>query len=174
MSSGPSSSFSSSGENSIVFLCITRDIISCQCLSFSSVNQTFADVYGFSQGQQGLVFVAFLVGASVGALFTQWSDKLYQRDAKKEPNGKAPPESRLYAACVGSLVVPAAVYMFAWTGKASIPWIVPIIALGLFQAGVFPIYLASFAYLGDSYEIYASSAMSAQSLLRNIMTGACF
>lgn len=52
-------------------------------------------------------------------------------------------------------------------------WIAPAIFLTLANWGLWTIYLATYNYLADVYNIYSSSAQAAQSLLRGIM-GACF
>ncbi|KAF7974621.1 hypothetical protein HWV62_11598 [Athelia sp. TMB] len=137
---------------------------------YSSVPLIFAQ-YGFSSGQTGSTFVTVIIGAVFGVLAARVQDRLYQRDGAKTALGRAPPESRLYAACVGGLVVPVSLFWFAWSGRPEVHWIVPTIALVFFNFGVFPIYLATFSYLADSYEQYGSSAIAAQSFLRNVFGG---
>ncbi|KZP13901.1 MFS general substrate transporter, partial [Athelia psychrophila] len=124
--------------------------------------------YNFSYGQTGTTFVTVIVGNFFGVFLARWQDRLYQRDGEKTALGRAPPESRLYAACIGGLVVPVSLFWFAWSGKPGVHWIVPTIALAFFNFGVF---LATFSYLADSYEQYGSSAIAAQSFLRNIFGG---
>lgn len=51
------------------------------------------------------------------------------------------------------------------------PWIVPEIGLTIIGMSLFPAYMSIFAHLADVYEIYASSALAAQSLARNIAVG---
>jgi len=69
------------------------------------------------------------------------------------------------------LVVPISLFWFAWSGRPEVHWMVPTVALVFFNSGVFPIYLATFSYLADSYEQYGSSAIASQSFLRNIFGG---
>jgi hypothetical protein len=44
--------------------------------------------------------VTGIIGAFFGTFATIWQDHLYNQDGKRAPNGRAPPESRLYGACV--------------------------------------------------------------------------
>lgn len=81
------------------------------------------------------------------------------------------PEARLYFACVESTLMPIGLFWFGWTSFPSIPWIVPVLALGCATMGIFSIYLATFNYLADTYHRYASSAIAAQSFCRNILAG---
>ena len=106
------------------------------------------------------------------------------RTAKNLSDLSIQPESRLYGACVGAVGVPIALFMsvfpyyftswtdhfgrFAWTGQPQIHWIAPAISLVIFMASIFPVYLAVFVYLADAYNQYASSALAAQSFLRNV------
>jgi hypothetical protein len=46
---------------------------------------------------------------------------------------------------------------------------VPAIATGISTVGIFFIYLSVFNYLADTYHIYASSALAAQSFCRNLL-----
>lgn len=64
--------------------------------------------------------------------------------------------------------LPVSMFVFAWTGQASVSPVVPIIALVLFMSSIFTVYLAAWIYLADCYERHASSAIAAQSWLRNV------
>ncbi|KIM74413.1 hypothetical protein PILCRDRAFT_828255 [Piloderma croceum F 1598] len=139
-------------------------------LLFSSVPLVYKQ-YGFSIGETGSVMVTAVIGAFFGTFAAMWQDHLYHRDGKLTPHGRAPPESRLYGACVGGVIVPISLLWFAWGGRPGVHWMVPSVALVLFNFGLFPIYLATYSYLTDSYEQYGSSAIAAQSFLRNLFAG---
>jgi len=139
-------------------------------LTFVSVPLIFAE-YNWSTGPEGLIFLTIIIGAAIGVLVNRIQDSLFRRDAAKTIVHIAPPESRLYMACIGAVVIPFSLFMLAWTGRDHITWIAPAIALIIFNAGVYPIYLAIFTYLADSYSQYSSSALAAQSFLRNVFAG---
>jgi len=62
--------------------------------------------------------------------------------------------------------------IYAWTeGRGN--WIGPLVGVTIIMTGVFVVYTAVFNYLADAYTLYASSAIAAQSFVRN-MTGAVF
>ena len=46
-------------------------------------------------------------------------------------------------------MAPASMFWFAWSGQASVHPAVPIIALVVFIAAIFPIYLAVFLYIAE-------------------------
>lgn len=52
-----------------------------------------------------------------------------------------------------------------------ITYVAPCIGIALTLAGVFGIYLAVFNYLSDAYTLFASSALAAQSFVRNMIAG---
>ncbi|KAK4197374.1 major facilitator superfamily domain-containing protein [Triangularia verruculosa] len=82
------------------------------------------------------------------------------------------PESRLYFSCLTSTLLPIGLYLFGFTAKPSIHWILPAIGIVLCTLGILSIYLAVFNYFADVYHKYASSALAAQSLCRNLVGGA--
>lgn len=80
------------------------------------------------------------------------------------------PESRLYFACVTAMLLPAGLFgaflvPIEWKGHAQA------IGIGFATWGIYSVYLATFNYLADTYHIYASSALAAQSLCRNLLGG---
>ncbi|KAG9201914.1 hypothetical protein G6514_005108 [Epicoccum nigrum] len=138
-------------------------------LFFSSVVQTFGESYNFGIFQTGLVQLAITVGALIGTLINPLQDWLYLRTAKKnaERPGKPIPEGRLYTSIPGSLLFTAGLFIYGWTCRPSIHWIVPAIGVTIVGVGIYSIYMGVVNYLTDAYEKYAASALSAASLGRN-------
>ncbi|OAL03242.1 MFS multidrug transporter-like protein [Phaeosphaeriaceae sp. SRC1lsM3a] len=138
-------------------------------LFFSAVVQTFSETYGFNTMQTGLVQLALTVGAAIGTLVNPLQDWLYLRTASrnKERPGKPIPEGRLYTSIPGSLLFTAGLFIYGWTSRPSIPWIVPAIGVAIVGVGIYSIYMGVVNYLTDAYEKYAASALSAASLGRN-------
>ncbi|KAI0844353.1 MFS general substrate transporter [Daldinia vernicosa] len=81
------------------------------------------------------------------------------------------PESRLYFTCFTSVLLPTGLYLFGFASQPSIHWMVPTFAIFLATMGIFYVYLATFNYLADIYQAYASSALAAQSFCRNVLGG---
>lgn len=138
-------------------------------LFFSAVVQTFSETYGFTTMQTGLVQLALTVGAAIGTLVNPLQDWLYLRTASrnKERPGRPIPEGRLYTSIPGSLLFSAGLFMYGWTSRPSVPWIVPAIGVAIVGVGIYSIYMGVVNYLTDAYEKYAASALSAASLGRN-------
>lgn len=99
-------------------------------------------------------------------------------------------EARLYGALVAGIALPAGCFIYAWTSESLpsldseehfeltprtafsfITYVAPCIGIVIIMAAVFTIYLACYNYMADGYSLYASSAIAAQSLARNLVGG---
>ncbi|ORY75003.1 MFS general substrate transporter [Leucosporidium creatinivorum] len=161
-----------------IYLLFTEAIVACfslwvgfgwsfMYLTLRAVPLVLKDSYSFTIGEIGLVFLVIPVGAFLGFFINLYQEKLYRK--YKAQRG---PEARLYLSLAGGLLFPAGILIFAFaSGRGH--WMGPVVGLVLVFVGVFTIYLATFNYLADSYTIYASSALSGQSFVRNI-GGAAF
>ncbi|KAI9573830.1 major facilitator superfamily domain-containing protein [Boletus coccyginus] len=115
------------------------------CL-ISSVLPLFRTLYGFNDGQCGLVYTTIVVGAFMGFGANLYQDKLYRQNVARKG-----PEARLYLTCLVAVLFPLVMFMFAWTALQEIHWIWPIIALMIFMFGAFITYLIVFLYLADCF-----------------------
>jgi hypothetical protein len=160
-------------------------------LTFGSIPLVFSRQHGFNLEQSGYVFIAMIVGSVVATTMGVYQESLlkypkWQRKSAADPDAQPRgfwsfmrrhfpvevPESRLYFTCISSVFLPLGLYMFGFLSKPSIHWIVPTIAIFFATMGIYTIYLATFNYLADSYQTYASSALAAQSFCRNMLAGA--
>jgi len=131
-------------------------------ICFGAVPTVMQAQYGFNPGEASLVFNAEIVGVIIGCFLDIWQQKLYQKN--KEKRG---PEARLYMSCAGGICCFAGIFIFgAAQGRGH--WIGPCIGLAILLVGVVSIFQAISLYFADCYGTYASSALAAQSLLRNI------
>ena len=152
-------------------------------LTFGSIPLVYSRSHKFTIQQCGAVFSALSIGATLSTILSVYQDRFlarYLEMSKKDPEKQSrlirnldlsSPEGRLYFACIESALLPIGLFWFGWTQFASIPWIVPTLAIGCATMGIYSIYLATFNYLSDMYHRYASSALAAQSFCRNILGG---
>ncbi|KAL1961005.1 hypothetical protein VTO42DRAFT_4893 [Malbranchea cinnamomea] len=113
------------------------------------------------------------IGSILATILAIWQDKLARRFSDRFTFfSSSTPEGRLTFVCFESILMPAGMFWFGWSSFASVPWIVPTLAVGCATIGIFTIYLAVFNYLADVYHRYASSALAAQSCCRNLLGGA--
>lgn len=102
-----------------------------------------------------------------------YSDSRFWTFLRKNFPAEAP-ESRLYFSCITALFLPAGLFG-AFLGPQSDGKdsnVAHAVGLGFATWGIYSVYLASFNYLADSYNVYASSALAAQSFARNMLGGA--
>ncbi|KAG1894160.1 MFS general substrate transporter [Suillus fuscotomentosus] len=132
-----------------IWLGFTWGVVYCL---IESVSTEFQSVYNFNVSETGFVFLCLR------------KDTLYKKYFPTKGQ-----EARLYMACIAAIVLPVSMFIYGWTASPHIPWIVPLIGLTTFMAGVFVIFQVAFLYLADCYGPYASSAQAGQSLARNTM-----
>lgn len=85
----------------------------------------FVEKRGFTIAQNGLVFIGFGIGSTLGALAIILTSRHYPELIKKW-KGFPPPEQRLFGAMVASPLLVIGSFWLGWTGEyVSIPWYVP-------------------------------------------------
>lgn len=84
------------------------------------------------------------------------------------------PEARLYFSCIVALLLPAGLFGAFLVPQTSSPndkGTSLAIGIGFATWGIYAVYLASFNYMADTYHIYASSALAANGMCRNLFGG---
>lgn len=82
------------------------------------------------------------IAGIIGAVLNSFQDRIYFRETRKArlKGARPPPEARLHLAAFAGLLFPLSLYVFAWTGKPSIPWPVPMLFLIFENVGVYLMY----------------------------------
>jgi MFS family permease len=146
---------------------------------FDAFPIVFQGIYHFNIGESGLAFVGIGIGCVLATCLFILIDRLMYRKKTMQRLARGdvthlPPEERLYAAIVGSFLLPIGLFWFAWSARADIHWIVPMIATTFFGAGNLMVFCSTVLYLIDTYQsISGASAAAANGLLRYIC-GAVF
>ncbi|KAK0497399.1 MFS polyamine transporter [Armillaria luteobubalina] len=128
-----------------------------------SIPFIFRDLHNFSVGQLGSAFAVMIVGSLLGFMTNILQEKLYHKNYPHRG-----PEARLYMSCAAAIMLPAGMFLYAWTSFTFVPWIASAIGITIFMWAIFIVYLAVFTYLADTYGPFASSALAGQSLCRNL------
>ena len=139
-------------------------------LQFASIPLVFKTSYNFTLAQTGYVFTAMSIGGILSTILSITQDNWA---VKRYPHKFHDPEGRLLFTCVEAALLPIGLFWFGWTCYPSVPWILPTIAVGIATMGIFSVFLAVFNYSADVYKSYASSALAASGLCRNLLAG-CF
>ncbi|KAJ9123324.1 hypothetical protein QFC22_001523 [Naganishia vaughanmartiniae] len=140
-------------------------IYSLLYLLFFAFPIAFEEVRGWNTGLTGTAFIAVMLGICIAFAALQYQEVLY---ARATVNG-ACPEARLYPMMLGALILPVALFIFAFTGGYEwVHWIGPCVGGCLFGLAMLLIYVSANSYIVDSYVSFAASAMAAKTLMRSL------
>jgi len=127
----------------------------------------FGEVRGWSQLVATLPFLCILIGAILGCAANVYNQLLYNK-AYHEAGDRAVPERRLPPMMIGSIMFAAGQFVTGWTSDPNkTHWIVPCIGLVMLGMGFFTIFQAALNYLVDTFQMYAASAVAANTFLRS-------
>jgi MFS transporter, DHA1 family, multidrug resistance protein len=135
-------------------------------LWLESIPLAFEGRYHFSLGLTGLTYSGILVGALI--TLTVFFVYYHQRvEPQFNDQGDIRPEARLPVAFVGAFCLPICLFMFGWTARPDVHWIVPIIGTAFFSVGAFCLFMAVLTYIGDAYPKYIASVYAGNDLFRS-------
>lgn len=128
----------------------------------------FPVYYHFNLGETGLAFLACQVGATIGLLI-YFSYLYWYMIPDNLAHGLRNQEHRLVPAIFGSFLIPTGLFIFGWTARADIHFIVPLVGVVIFVVGTFLILQSIFVWLPLSYPKYAASLFAGNDLTRSAM-----
>ncbi|CAK5265442.1 unnamed protein product [Mycena citricolor] len=155
-------------------------------LLFFAFPIAFAEVRGFGGGITGTTLVSVAIGIAIAMIFMPRQENIY---AKVTKNGTFP-EARLYPMLLGSITLPCALFIFAFTGGyrwvnfmgMSVSWCAsanpahawfhspgPCVAGSIFGFSMILLYVSANSYIVDSYSEFAASAIAAKTLMRSLV-----
>ncbi|KAI9809338.1 MAG: hypothetical protein M1825_002630 [Sarcosagium campestre] len=133
---------------------------------FEAFPIVYIEGYGFNFGEMGLTFLCITVATGIAipsyVAYLYW---VVEPDMKK--NGLGAPEKRLIPALFTCLLIPVGLFMFAWTARTNIHWIVSIIGVGIYTIGVFIVLQCIFVYIPLTYPQYAASLFAGNDFARS-------
>ncbi|CAG7558212.1 unnamed protein product [Fusarium equiseti] len=130
----------------------------------------FEKTYGIGQGLSNIIFVAMFLGTQLNFLFVPIVYRKTLRASKA--GGHFKPEIRLWYAMLGAAVaIPISLFWLGWTNYSHISIWSAIIAVVFFGYGVTGVFICTYMYIIDSYEIYSASALTFVALTRYIIAG---
>jgi len=124
--------------------------------------------YGFSVGMIGVVFTCILVACLLGIVeYALYLHFYLIPDIKKR--GLRQQEHRLVPAIFAAFGPIIGLFLFGWTARESIHWIVPTIGIVIYAMSVFIILQCVFVYVPLSYPQYAASLFAGNDFVRSAM-----
>lgn len=138
----------------------------------------FQQTYNLSDGITGLIFLGIGVGLILAALILtpllyRWAGKEIAKLQTEKPDGNAriPPEFCLWYALIGAPCIPISFFWMGWTAYPHVSIWSPIVASMFFGFGIFSVFVSTYMYLIDTYEVYAASALTMITLVRYVASG---
>jgi uncharacterized membrane protein HdeD (DUF308 family) len=81
------------------------------------------------------------------------------------------PEISLYMGMFGAPAIPISMFWMGWTARESISYWSPLASSVMLGFGVLCIFVSSYQYVADSFELHAASALSSLQVLRLVASG---
>ncbi|KAI0592767.1 major facilitator superfamily domain-containing protein [Biscogniauxia sp. FL1348] len=150
-----------------LYVAITYGILYLLITTFSFV---YSGQYGFDEGTSGLTFLPAGIGMMIGVIgFGQLTDVVVKRNKAK--GAEHTPEVRLKPAMTIplGLALPTGLFLYGWTTQYGVHWIVPMIGVVIFSAGLMGVMMCIQNYLLDAYPQFAASVTAAMSFLRSLL-----
>lgn len=71
----------------------------------------------------------------------------------------------------GSIAIPVSLFWMGWTSDGNISIWSPLAASVMFGYGILCVFISSYQYIIDSYEVYSASALASVTLIRYLTAG---
>ena len=141
-------------------------------LLFQAYPISFHEERGWSLGVSSLPFVSFIVGIAMGTGVMAYSTATNFKRAYLA-HGYPVPEERLPPMILGAVVLPIALFWFAWTSYPSITWVPQVLSSAFIGMGMLVTFWQGMNYIMDCYGFYSNSAIAVNTFIRSI-AGAVF
>lgn len=144
-----------------------------------SVPWIFRTYYGFDSTGETLSFLGLIIGAMLVPVpmvlidMRFYQKRLRQWRSNHDEDEQLPPENRLMSSLTGSFVLPAGMFIVAWTAQNRVHWAVPIFFQGVVMLSSMLVYAGATLYMLDAYgPLYGASASGALQLSRYMLSAA--
>jgi DHA1 family multidrug resistance protein-like MFS transporter len=135
---------------------------------FEAFPLVYVDVYHFNLGEMGLTFLSVTVAVTLSVAW-YWYYIHHTVNPSILAHGLGAPERRLIPALVVTFFVPVGLFIFGWTAREDVHWIVSCIGIGITTIGIFLIIQCIFLYLPLSYPQYAASLFAGNDFTRSAL-----
>lgn len=137
-------------------------------IDFEVFPLVFPVYYDMTLGEVGLVFICIAVGCIL-AIILYGTYLYYMLIPRMKKSGIAQQEEVLspgLAACFGPTI---GLFIFAWTARASIHWIVPVVGVTIYAGSIFTVLQVVFLYVPMTYPQYSASLFAANDFFRSAL-----
>ncbi|KEQ90415.1 hypothetical protein AUEXF2481DRAFT_33957 [Aureobasidium subglaciale EXF-2481] len=135
---------------------------------FEAFPIVYSDIYHFNLGLVSTAFLCILVACILG-VSTYMAYLWFYLEPRIRKYGLSIQESWLRPALIAVFMPTVGLFLFAWTSRADIHWIVSIIGITIYGFGVFIILQCIFVYIPMSYPQYAASLFAGNDFCRSAL-----
>jgi len=135
---------------------------------FEAFPLVYNEMYGFNLGELGLTFLSVTVGVIIAITWYWWYIYTIVEPSIRQ-HGLGSPERRLIPALFVTFLVPVGLFIFGWTSRSNIHWIVSCIGIVITTIGIFLIIQCIFLYLPLVYPQYAASLFAGNDFARSAL-----
>ena len=125
----------------------------------------YGPLYGFNLGETGVVFTCIVV-AAILAMIIYFSYLHFYLIPDVKKNGLREQEFRLRPALIAVIGPTAGLFIFGWSARSDIHWIVSVIGITIFATLVYIVMQCIFVYIPMSYPQYAASLFASNDACR--------
>ena len=136
-------------------------------LVFVSYPIAFREVRHWSLGISGLAYLGLLTGVFLGAALVIAHTVTRFAQITKANNNVVIPEQRLPLMILGGCLLPAGLFVYAWTSDPDVHWAGQIIGSIPIGMGLYLVFVQCINYIVDVYYPVANSAVSANAFVRS-------
>ncbi|KAI5368182.1 Putative major facilitator superfamily, MFS transporter superfamily [Septoria linicola] len=138
---------------------------------FDAFPQVYLFEYHFTVGGLGLAFTSIVLGCVLGGAaycaYIKWGiNEQFLREPLLSHEGCLRP------ALVACVLPPLGLFLFGWSARSSIHWIISLVGVTIYAAGVYIILQCLSVYLPRIYPRYAASLFAANDLCRSCTAAA--
>jgi DHA1 family multidrug resistance protein-like MFS transporter len=135
---------------------------------FEAFPLVYMDMYGFTLGRMGLAFLSISAGVAV-AVASYYAYLYRVVEPFMRANGLGAPERRLIPALVATFLCPVGLFLFGWSARPHVHWIVPTVGISVFTVGIFIVIQCIFVFLPMTYPQYAASLFAGNDFTRSTL-----
>ena len=141
-------------------------------LLFTTITSVFTETYQWRVEFTGLAYLGIGIGFVIGILIVAETSDATTIRLTQANHGIYHAEMRLASCLLFALLVPISFFWYGWSAQKHTHWIVPIIGLVPFGAGLMGIFASIQTYFIDVSGDYAASAVAGMTSVRCLF-GAC-
>ncbi|KAL2015071.1 hypothetical protein VTK56DRAFT_6406 [Thermocarpiscus australiensis] len=136
-------------------------------LVFTTLTYAYNFQYGFSSSISGLTFLGIGVGMFIGLISVGTAlDKIA---AHRQRTRLLQPEDRLPPLVPGAIFIPVGLFWYGWALQAHVFWLVPLLGMGVFGAGIIATFVPIQMYLIDAFPDHVASALAGLAVMRSVV-----